>query len=130
MQFNLDCKNCFTKENLKSFLCFQSMLTPWLIQVVFWVGLALIALTTIMNLFHGEYWQALKVISIGPLVLRLGCEMLILFFKINDNLSQIRHNGQQHLHLLSKMNRNRSRHKRPHPGGDHNVPNQPNSPSE
>jgi hypothetical protein len=125
MQFNLDCRNCFTKENLKSFLCFQSMLAPWLIQVVFWVGLALILLTTFVNLFHGEYWQAIKVFFMAPLVLRLGCEMFILFFKINDNLAQIRQNGQQHLHQLNKMNRNRPRHKRPHPGGEHNPANQP-----
>ncbi len=101
-----DCK-CW-----KDFFFFHSMLTPWLIQFLFWVGLVLVVMTALSDLFQAEYLQFLKVLLIGPIILRIFCEIFILFFRINDTLSDIKDLSEQNAHHLSRLAK-RNRHKKP-----------------
>lgn len=73
------------------FILFRRMLTPLLIQILFWIGLLLCLITGIADFFNGEGWvRALQVLIIGPIVIRMICEVFILFFRINATLTEIK----------------------------------------
>lgn len=86
------------------FLLFRTMIAPLIIQIVFWVGVLscvlagfvflVIAIGEIINgrqVMDGvvRAFAALAVILVGPLVVRIYCELLILFFRIYDTLREI-----------------------------------------
>lgn len=76
---------------MKDFLTFRKMLTPWLVQILFWVAIAgfiVIAITDIIQ--HVSTRVVLEIVIIGPLATRIFCELLILFFRMNDNLTAIK----------------------------------------
>jgi hypothetical protein len=77
------------ESSVKEFLSFHSMLTPIIIQIIFWIGVAACIITGVIFIATG-YAQGLLIIFLGPVVVRLYCEILIIFFRINDNLEEIK----------------------------------------
>jgi hypothetical protein len=86
---------------MSDFLAFRTMVTPVIIQILFWVG-ALICLIAgaIMIIYgathfeggQGQYlWQGALLFVLGPLGVRVYCEILIIFFRINETLTEIKH---------------------------------------
>lgn len=79
---------------MKDFLAFRTMLTPKLIQAIFIIGVILCIIVAIADLFGSAGgWKALQVIIVGPLALRISCEILIVFFTINETLMEIKNNS-------------------------------------
>ncbi len=85
---------------MKDFLTFRTMLTPIIIQIVFWVGAVIAVLLGLVYLAKGAQAQyggapfilwGLLLLLFGPLLVRLYCEIFIVFFRINDTLTEIRH---------------------------------------
>ena len=72
------------------FLTFRTMIAPVLIQVVFWIGVAACAVIGIMNIADEAVVPGIIILLLGPLVLRLWCELTILFFRMNQTLTDIR----------------------------------------
>jgi membrane protease subunit (stomatin/prohibitin family) len=75
------------------------MITPVIIQIVFWVGVAgcviagLVAIVSGAGSRYGGGSQILSgfmLIILGPVGVRIYCELLIVIFKINDSLTDIR----------------------------------------
>ncbi len=76
---------------MNDFLTFRRMLMPAIIQVIFWLGLILCIYTGIANMIHGRgILFGLEVLILGPIAVRLACELLILSFRINSTLTDIR----------------------------------------
>lgn len=75
---------------MTDFLLFRRMLTPLLIQFLFWALLALSIGGGIIDLFHREYWRGFELLVLGPILIRIFCEVLILFFRINETLTDIK----------------------------------------
>lgn len=75
----------------KEFISFDKMLTPTLIKILFWIGVAFSALTGLIMMFDGGFAVILGLftIIIGPLVTRIYCELLIVFFKIHEALTDL-----------------------------------------
>ena len=77
------------------FLRFETMITPILIQVIFWAavffslvaGIVMITGRTAPDIVGG-----ILAIVFGPILARIYAEILIVLFKINDHLRQIQHN--------------------------------------
>ncbi len=81
------------------FLTFRRFITPIIIQILFWLGVVgciiggIIFIATMgkmmgaMGIIYG-----LLIIILGPIVVRVDCELLIILFRINDNLIDIRNN--------------------------------------
>ena len=80
---------------MKDFLAFRRMLTPYLIQLFFWIALLLCVITAVADFRSGEVWLGIAVLIIGPLFTRLSCEVLIIFFKINEAVTEINHTLKQ-----------------------------------
>ena len=75
---------------MKNFLTFRQMLTPILIQILFWLGILACLWTAVMDFIHHQILMGFLVLIIGPLLVRVGCEILIVFFRINQTLTEIR----------------------------------------
>ncbi|MBN2218069.1 MAG: DUF4282 domain-containing protein [Pirellulales bacterium] len=84
---------------LDDFWAFRTMLAPVLIQVVFWVGAlacVLYGVYLVARARSGDSWDQLQVLRgagwavFGPLAVRLACEVVILFFRINETLTEIK----------------------------------------
>jgi hypothetical protein len=83
------------------YLTFRKMITPMIIQVIFWLGIGGIGLWAlfqlIVALMSGEilwillgFVSALIVLVTGAIVWRIYCELLIVIFRILDTLIEIR----------------------------------------
>lgn len=73
------------------------MLTPTIIQIVFWIGVGFSVLTGLMSIITGlsrfgsgfQVLFGLIFIIIGPLIVRIYCELLIVIFKMHESLDMI-----------------------------------------
>jgi hypothetical protein len=92
---------------LADFLSFRRMITPIIVQIIFWIGTvmsllaggSLIVLAVMGNggLISGIY--GLLMLFVGPLVTRIQCELLIVFFQIHKTLIEIRDKTEASNHL-------------------------------
>jgi len=82
-----------------SFLKFEKMITPVFIQIMFWVGFLGSLISGLSMIGYGvisksggflEVFMGLGIIVIGPLLVRIYCEMLIVIFKMHGSLLDIR----------------------------------------
>lgn len=87
-------------SSAEDFWAFKKMITPFLIQVLFWIGAAicLVGGLAIISGARDEYretWDGAQVargficIVLGPVLVRIYCEFLILFFRMNETLTEI-----------------------------------------
>jgi len=80
------------------FWAFRKMVTPVIIQILFWVGVIICVIagfvligTGIKQPGHQSLLSGVLLVIFGPLVVRLYCEILIVFFRINETLTEIKH---------------------------------------
>lgn len=78
------------EEKMEDFLKFKKMITPALIRVLFWLGVAGAILAGFIGLVAGQYLAGILMILLGPIAVRIYCEVMILFFVINDTLTEIK----------------------------------------
>ena len=85
-------------SSFQSFINFDIMITPMFMKIIYVVISALIAVAALVGLFSGQ-----ALLSIGSLVggvialvfFRVYCEIMIVFFKMHDNLKRIRKNTER-----------------------------------
>jgi len=84
---------------MNNFLNFDKMLTPTIIKIVFWIGAGLSVLMGLLMIIQGagayygggaSIFMGLLTIVIGPFVVRIYCELLIIFFKMNETLQDVK----------------------------------------
>ncbi|MGC9424123.1 DUF4282 domain-containing protein [Vibrio sp.] len=95
------------KEIMKRFFSFERMITPIIIKILFWIGIVgsfvagVIALITISAMSDGRFPAVLLTLlfgllggiltfAIGALITRIYCELMILAFRINETLTDIK----------------------------------------
>lgn len=74
---------------LKEVLGFRRMLTPFLVKLVFWGGLIVCWGIGLLDLLQSKYLQGVLLFILGTLFLRIFCELLLLFFQINNTLLDV-----------------------------------------
>jgi hypothetical protein len=84
---------------LADFLSFRRMISPIVIQVFFWLGTVACVLSGLGTMLatrsyggvstHGVV-TGLAIIVLGPLMIRIWCEVVIVFFRMNETLTDIR----------------------------------------
>ncbi len=74
---------------MREYLTFRRMITPIFIQVIFWIAVAAIVIVGLVQLAD-EPVAGILIILLGPLVVRIYAEILIVIFRINDNVAAIR----------------------------------------
>jgi len=86
------------KSSLKNdILFFDSMVTPKIIQFVYWFFLFVVVVNALKTIFSdyggvsmGSIFTGLVVIVAGALGARIFCEILIVMFKMNEALQDMR----------------------------------------
>jgi hypothetical protein len=83
---------------MNDFFSFRTMITPIIIQILFWVGVAACVVMGIGYMVIGSRYYGgaaplygLMILIFGPLAVRIYCEILIIFFRINETLTEIKH---------------------------------------
>jgi hypothetical protein len=74
---------------MDEYLNFRRLITPSLVQIVFWLGLVFILIIGLGTMFTWSFWQGLAMLVLGPLVLRIYCEIVIVLFRINNTLTDM-----------------------------------------
>lgn len=81
-----------------NFLNFNKMITPSIIKIIFYIGVAVTVLAGIgmigsgLNSTYGggfEVFSGVLFLLLGPLVIRVYCELLIVIFKMHESLHGI-----------------------------------------
>lgn len=77
---------------MKDFLTFKKMITPIIIQIIFWIG----ALACVIGglILMGQRcvpgFVGFICALLGPVGVRIICEILIVIFSINDTLTDVK----------------------------------------
>jgi hypothetical protein len=79
---------------MNDFLAFRKMLTPAIIQIVFWIGVGLCVIAGLISIFQGGMATAggFVALLLGPVMVRIYCEVVIVFFRIHEALVDIKNN--------------------------------------
>ena len=81
------------------FLKFETMITPLVIQVIFWIAVVVLIILGVMQIVGSGGGSGVATgvatIILGPILARIYCEVMIVFFRINDHLRAIQHNTQK-----------------------------------
>ncbi|MBU0516394.1 MAG: DUF4282 domain-containing protein [Proteobacteria bacterium] len=85
------------------FLSFRRMITPIIIQILFWIGVVVSVIAGLVMLIRGAAsgGGAAMVISgllwmfLGPVMTRVYCEMIVILFRIEENTRYLRPGGVQ-----------------------------------
>lgn len=82
------------------FLMFRRMVTPWVILALFWLGVgasvvvaAVLIIRAAVPGSEGDLMSlagGVAVLVLGPVATRVFCEVLILLFRMNETLTDIR----------------------------------------
>ena len=84
---------------MEEFLTFRKMLTPLVIQALFWLGVVVTVIVGLVMIVSGasaRYGGGEQVLTgvltllLGPIIVRIWCEVLILLFRIHDALTEIK----------------------------------------
>ncbi len=90
------------KSAFMRFVRFETMLTPILIRLVFYVGSVLLILAGIVAIYSGatarygggaQVLGGLGMLFFGPFLLRIVCEQILVLFGIFERLGEIRDQG-------------------------------------
>jgi hypothetical protein len=79
---------------MNDFLTFRRMMTPVIIQVIFWIGVIACVLSGIGAILSAgnssiKLSYGIATLILGPIAVRIFCELLILFFRMNETLTDI-----------------------------------------
>ena len=82
------------------FLAFRRMIAPIIIQIVFWIGVVACVVGGFVVMFVIElpgpkgqqFLSGLALLLLGPLAVRVYCEVFILMFRMNETLTDIKNN--------------------------------------
>ena len=79
--------------SIKDLFFFDAMLTPKLITLIYWLLLLVAVISGLGIMFSGisftGFIGGLFTIILGAVFARIWCELLIVLFKINDNIRRL-----------------------------------------
>jgi len=85
---------------MNEYLTFDKFITPVIIQILFWLGLAgivIMSLLLIVSDAPGGGLVGLLYLLLGPIFWRVYMEIILVFFKIREELYLIRKQGESRL---------------------------------
>lgn len=82
---------------MREFLALCKIITPIFIQVIFWIGVALCVTFGLVAIVPGASYPlsdgtqvltGVLMILLGPLFVRIWCELLMVSFRMNETLTE------------------------------------------
>jgi hypothetical protein len=77
------------------FIRFETMITPIVIQILFWLAVAVSVVVGIIMIITSGDARGILLIVFGPIGARIYAELLMVFFRINDHVRQIAENTRR-----------------------------------
>ena len=83
---------------MNEYLTFRKMITPAIIQILFWIGVVICVITGIAGIAAGAsadigggkmVFTGFLTLILGPIIVRVYCELIIVMFRILDVLKDI-----------------------------------------
>jgi len=80
---------------MKNIFYFNAMLTPKIITIVYWLLLLFAVVSGVVSMFgyggftFGKFLMGLVIIIGGGVGARIWCELLIVLFKIHENIKKM-----------------------------------------
>lgn len=74
---------------MKNLLFFDAMITPKIITFIYWLILLGVVVGGLGVMFGGAFLQGVGILVGGALFARIWCELLMVLFKINENLQKL-----------------------------------------
>ena len=85
---------------MEDFLKFRKMLTPIIIQILFWIGVAVCVIGGIIEIVSGinapyggggsVVFMGILLLLLGPILVRVWCELMLVLFSIHDAVNKIK----------------------------------------
>lgn len=83
--------------SLRNVLFFDTMLTPKVITIVYWLLLAACVIAGLGSLLYtgfqymsfGAFMRAVAITAGGAIAVRIWCELMIVLFKLNENVQRL-----------------------------------------
>ena len=75
---------------MREYLSFRRMITPVFIQIIFWVAVAAIVIAAIVQIGNNHAASGVLILIFGPIGARIYAEILIVIFRIHDDVAAIR----------------------------------------
>ncbi len=80
---------------MRDFLTFRKMLTPIILQLLFWLSVILCIAAAVYNFLNSAFMHGLQILIIGPILTRIFFEFLIIFFRMNETLTELKNAVQE-----------------------------------
>jgi len=74
----------------KTLLGFDKMLAPLILKGLYFLGLVFAVIGGIVAMFTSSFLHGLVALLLGPIFIRLWCEIMIVVFGIHENLVTLR----------------------------------------
>ena len=88
--------------NVRDYLSFKRMITPKLVNIFFWIGTIIsvviglgLFIISLANINSQGIIIGFLTMLLGPLIIRIYCELMVVFFRINETLTDILHTLEQ-----------------------------------
>jgi hypothetical protein len=65
------------------------MITPMFIQIIFWIAVGVSVIAGLYQMTNRMFLPGLFMLILGPIAARIYCEILIVIFKIHENVEEI-----------------------------------------
>ncbi|HHY21208.1 MAG TPA: DUF4282 domain-containing protein [Bacilli bacterium] len=84
---------------MQKYISFDRMITPTIIKIIFWIAIVFSVITGLgmivsgLSSYYGsgaQVFMGIVTIVVGPLLARVYCELLIVIFKMQESLTDIR----------------------------------------
>ena len=75
---------------MSDYLSFRRMITPVFIQAIFWIAVVVLVIAGVVRLADGDVGAGIFLLVVGPLLARIYAEILLVVFRINENVAAIR----------------------------------------
>ena len=75
---------------MSEYLSFRKMITPVFIQIIFWIAVVSIVILAIVEIGNHHAVAGILTLIFGPLGVRIYAEILMVIFRIHDDVAAIR----------------------------------------
>jgi Domain of unknown function (DUF4282) len=79
------------QSGLGDFLSFRRMITPIIIQIIFWIAIVGVVIGSFVAMQESPA-GGIAILIFGPIVVRIYAELLMVIFRMNETLTDIRNN--------------------------------------
>ena len=80
---------------MKDYITFRRMITPILLQIIYWIASIIAFLGGIVMIFTRSGTESLGGLALailGPIVIRIYAEIFLVIFRMNETLTDIKNN--------------------------------------